>query len=137
MSSTQSACVTTNPAHFVQELFVVIQITCSKSLLSSNYSFLFALYTFNSKWQTYEKNWFKHTHIYGDNGVTTLHMREWGDPRTAEIYFWCVYEPSAHSCQSLPLHHFELKTTSLHWSNPVNTHKHRGITVANITDLKQ
>jgi len=38
---------------------------------------------------------------------------EWGDSKKAEIYLCCVYEPSAHSCQTLPLHHFMLKTTSL------------------------
>lgn len=48
--------------------------------------------------------------------LTQKHDRacsERGDPGTAEIYFWCVSEPSAHSCQTLPLHHSKLKTTSL------------------------
>ncbi len=36
-----------------------------------------------------------------------------------------------------PLHHFKLKTTSLHWSRAANTHKHKRTTATNINDLKQ
>lgn len=56
---------------------------------------------------------------------------ERGDPGTADIYFWGVYEPSAHSCQTLPLHHFKLKTTSFHWPKAANTHKHKRTTATN------